>query len=622
MASCPSINSTTLELPFDWGSDPASKLRELSTVIREALYARDQSTGAFMSQVYEALRSYPQPTEDADVGSALNNLAWYHYLNARPEAALDPAADAVRCAERVEDPQLAIRAHLTLGSMLGETHNATAAVSELYKALVLAKRHGDASLQAKVWGNLGAIYMNSGQLNESVRMFAKAIALSSADDPSARINAYTNIALVALQTKDIAAGIKACNAALAEAGEPRSVMDYVNRAQTESNLAQLLIAADQKDAALAHARTAREFSAKAQSEHAAIEAALAEALAEIASGHKDIGLSRLKQTIEKARQGSPAAFRYVLMSGIQGYELAGEPEVALMYWKELAELNRRTVGAGLLHHLRSELRDVDLELGARADAALLDQEHALLRAQSDPLRARIRFGLYERASVGAELHDDETGYHVFRVGAMSREIARRLRLSQETCEIIDYSARLHDLGKITLPEGLLMKPGRFTPGERAIMETHTIEGARLIREGSEGLASMHIAEEIAVGHHEKFDGTGYPNKLRGNLIPISARIVALADVFDALTHARCYKTAWTITDSLREIAQQRGKHFDPELTDIFLNLVPELLREHGDLETYLSAAGRDNEFVRDRAAINSELRGANSLFLGGLDVRL
>jgi len=201
---------------------------------------------------------------------------------------------------------------------------------------------------------------------------------------------------------------------------------------------------------------------------------------------------------------------------------------------------------------------------------------------------------------------------------MSRELARAFGMPEDTCQVMDYAARLHDLGKISLPEGLLMKPGKFTPGERAIMETHTTEGARLIREGSNGLVPMHIAEEIALGHHEKFDGTGYPNRLKGNLIPITARIVALADVFDALTHVRCYKPAWTIDDSLREIASQRGKHFDPDLTDLFLNLVPDMMKTHGDIESYLSASGRDNPFIRDRAAINRELRGDGGLFDGRL----
>jgi response regulator RpfG family c-di-GMP phosphodiesterase len=129
-----------------------------------------------------------------------------------------------------------------------------------------------------------------------------------------------------------------------------------------------------------------------------------------------------------------------------------------------------------------------------------------------------------------------------------------------------------------------------------------------------GGAQMHIAEEIAHFHHEKYDGTGYPNRLKGSQIPLSARITALSDVFDALTHRRCYKEAWTITDALAEIQRGRGSHFDPELTDIFMTVVPRLIRETGDLETYLAAPGVDSPFIKDRAAINRELRGDDGVF--------
>lgn len=605
-----------VQFPVDWSTEGEAKLQQLGAAVQAALGNPGASTRLLMAQAYEAVGSYP--VSSPALAATLADIALFHYLDAHPEAALDPAADAVYCAQQIDDPVVAAKAHVMLGSMYSETHNVSAAVSELYKALVLLKSLGDVAREARVWNNLGVAYMNNGQLDDSMAMYEKAVVLSSENDRAVRQPAYTNMALVALQTKDVARGIKACNAALAIAGDATSALERSLRVQTELTFARLLISVDQIDSAVAHANAARRAAEGSGSAHAVSQAALAQALTEIAIGKKDIGVSRLKEAIDHARHGSPASFRYVLMSGVQGYDLAGEPEVALLLLTELTELNRRTKGAGLLHHLQRELRDVDLALDARADAALLDQQHALLKGQADPQRARVRFGIYERASVGAELHDDETGYHVYRVGSMSRELAKRFGLPDDMCQVIDYSARLHDLGKITLPEGLLNKPGKFTPGERSLMETHTVEGARLIREGSQGLVSMQIAEQIAFAHHEKFDGTGYPQQLKGNHIPISARIVALADVFDALSHARSYKPAWTITDSLREIAAQRGKHFDPQLTDIFLDMVPQLLREHGDLDTYLSAGGKNNPFIRDREAINKELRGEGGVFDGRL----
>lgn len=120
---------------------------------------------------------------------------------------------------------------------------------------------------------------------------------------------------------------------------------------------------------------------------------------------------------------------------------------------------------------------------------------------------------------------------------------------------------------------------------------------------------MHVAEAIALHHHERWNGTGYPMQLAGRAIPIAARVTALADVFDALTHVRSYKPAWPVADALAEIARLRGRHFDPELTDVFLALVPRLQREVADLDAYLAAEARHSRFIRARREIASALKG-------------
>jgi putative two-component system response regulator len=604
-------------VPAQWAADPMNELLAVRDAVRAQRVAPTPQTPMLVAAVYEALKRLPDDYNPAERVETLIDVSTFHYLDAHSEAALDPIADAVYAASKGSGKPIAARAYMVSGSLLGETHNFTGAVSDLTRALEIAQEIGDVEREARVWNNLGVCHLNAGHYADSLAMFEKVLSLCG-DHDEIRPMALANIGLVALQVKDIPKGISAANAALRAFPEPKSAQECLARVQNELTLTRLLLAVEQVHAAEKHARAARDVAERSGSAQAKTFASLCEALAEIGRGRKDVGVTRLKRTIEEARRGSPAMFRLVLTAGVQGYELAGEPDVAIVLLKEYVELNKRTKGAGLLHHLRRELRDVDLALDGAADAALVEQETALLVGQADPARAKLRFRLFERASVGAELHDDETGYHVFRVGTMSRELARAFGMREDTCQVMDYAARLHDLGKISLPEGLLMKPGKFTPAERSIMETHTTEGARLIREGSHNLVPMHIAEEIALGHHEKFDGSGYPNKLKGNLIPMTARIVALADVFDALTHARCYKPAWTIDDSLREIAAQRGRHFDPDLTDLFLKLVPDMMRQRGDLESYLSASGRSNPFIRDRAAINRELRGDGGIFDGRL----
>jgi putative two-component system response regulator len=257
---------------------------------------------------------------------------------------------------------------------------------------------------------------------------------------------------------------------------------------------------------------------------------------------------------------------------------------------------------------------VQREWQLKYDAAEAEQRLELDAQLESGILAQSNAEYLEKAALAAELFDDSTGFHVYRVGSMSREVGKAKGMDPHTCLLLEIGARQHDIGKGLIPESILNKPGKFTPEERAIMETHAAEGARLIREAGGGLPQMHIAEEIAHFHHEKFDGTGYPNKLKGTQIPLSARITAISDVFDALTHRRCYKEAWTLTDSLAEIKRGRGTHFDPELTDIFLAVVPTLIRETGDLESYLAAPAANSKFIKDRASINRELRGEEGVF--------
>ncbi len=165
---------------------------------------------------------------------------------------------------------------------------------------------------------------------------------------------------------------------------------------------------------------------------------------------------------------------------------------------------------------------------------------------------------------------------------------------------------MHDIGKLSVPDRILQKPGRFTPEERALMETHTTAGANLLAQSS--IPQMYVAEEIARGHHEKWDGTGYPQRLRGAEIPLAARITALADVFDALTHVRPYKTAWSIEASLAEIRSLRGRHFDPEITDLFLDLVPRLRQQHGDLDAFLAEDAKKSPYIAARAQTAAALK--------------
>ncbi len=186
-----------------------------------------------------------------------------------------------------------------------------------------------------------------------------------------------------------------------------------------------------------------------------------------------------------------------------------------------------------------------------------------------------QFETLERLAWAGEFRDDVTGNHTIRVGATTAALAAQLGFSTKKLDWLSQAARLHDIGKIGIPDEILLKPARLTPTEFDFMKTHTTIGATLLRGGKSDL--LQIAENIALNHHERWDGTGYPNNLCEEKIPMEARLVAVADVFDALTHERPYKSAWSVSNSVAEIASQSGKQFDPQVIDAFLQLAHDKL---------------------------------------------
>ena len=190
---------------------------------------------------------------------------------------------------------------------------------------------------------------------------------------------------------------------------------------------------------------------------------------------------------------------------------------------------------------------------------------------SAPGAARGGGSLMERIAVIAELRDDTTGRHCFRVGRLSALLAERAGLDAHAVQAMNLAARLHDLGKVAIPDAILLKPGRLDAHELALMQRHTLFGYELLADDADPV--RRAARLIARHHHERWDGRGYPDGLAGAAIPIEARVAALADVFDALTHARPYKQAWSRAAALRYIEDAAGSHFDPELTRHFLDLM-------------------------------------------------
>lgn len=187
-----------------------------------------------------------------------------------------------------------------------------------------------------------------------------------------------------------------------------------------------------------------------------------------------------------------------------------------------------------------------------------------------------RLEIIKRLGRAAEYKDNETGLHIIRMSKISCLLAKAMGLDDKQCELILNASPMHDVGKIGIPDHILLKPGKFEPDEWEIMKTHVTIGGEILSGNDSTLLKM--AAEIALTHHEKWDGSGYPNGLRGDAIPLVGRIVAISDVFDALTSERPYKKAWSVEDAVVFINDQSGLHFDPQIVTLFNENLDEILQ--------------------------------------------
>lgn len=230
----------------------------------------------------------------------------------------------------------------------------------------------------------------------------------------------------------------------------------------------------------------------------------------------------------------------------------------------------------VLLRIENLLETRSLYVAIRDQNQLLEQRVAERTRELEGAQVEI----LQRLAAAAEFRDDDTGRHTQRVGEQAALLAIEIGLSSELVELIRRAAPLHDVGKIGIPDSILLKAGRLTTDERRIMQTHVTIGAAMLAGGRSPL--VQTAERIARSHHERWDGTGYPDNRAGEQIPIEARVVAVADFLDALTHDRPYRAAWPIAKTIAAIVAERGRHFDPLVVDALLAVErdrPEIVRD-------------------------------------------
>jgi putative two-component system response regulator len=276
----------------------------------------------------------------------------------------------------------------------------------------------------------------------------------------------------------------------------------------------------------------------------------------------------------------------VMMPGMSGYEVCERlkansitrkiPVIFVTAMTQVAE-EENGLKLGAVDYITKPISPPIVRARVQIHLALYDQN----REQERMVRERTvqlhdtRMEVIRRLGRAGEFRDNETGMHVVRVAHYCRLLAEEARMNDEDVELLFNAAPMHDIGKIGIPDHILLKPGKLDQEEYATMQQHVAIGGEIMGEHPDGLLAM--ARLVALTHHEKWDGTGYPNKLKGDEIPLVGQITAIADVFDALTSDRPYKTAWPIDEAINLIQSEAGKSFNPDLVDKFVSILPRIL---------------------------------------------
>lgn len=282
----------------------------------------------------------------------------------------------------------------------------------------------------------------------------------------------------------------------------------------------------------------------------------------------------------------------IMMPGMNGYEVCrrlkangNTHKIPVIFVTAKGELTDESKGfeAGCVDYITKPVSPPLVKARVKTHLALYDQNRVLeekVQERTKQLKTAFEnikiasLDTIHRLSKAAEFKDEDTGAHILRMSNFSAAVAREMGLNENVVDSILYAAPLHDIGKIGIPDSVLLKPGKLSSDEWIIMRQHTIFGGKIL-EGATGF--IRLGQVVALTHHEKWDGNGYPKNLEGKAIPMAGRIVAIVDVFDALTSKRPYKEPFSVEKSFAILREGRGNHFDPDVVDAFFAVEDEIV---------------------------------------------
>jgi putative two-component system response regulator len=523
--------------------------------------------------------------ETAPLIDVLLDCTRFFFRQGKTIKGISLAERALDLAQRTNDTNRIRMSTTVLGACYQDIGNVPMALERLEEALSAANTLNDAVQISSVMANVGATLQTAGLYAEAIECHQKTLAdigqRADVKSTEYKFQSLTNLIFCAQRLRNndlVKQSIFDIDAVSFSDGH-----NDVLKTLAELHIVNGLIYLNETDAAHERITAARERYQSTANKRTQILLEMAQGMVETRAQRSDVGVTRLVNVYHDCKT-TGLYYDDALRSLIEGYLMAGDNANALRYVEELTTFIKRTQLIKINEQLLLAARVKSRDFGAYSDESNIVEK---LAADTRLARARELLGkdqieLYQSWAVTVELIDDSTGEHCFRVGRMSSLIAELCGSPVEYCEMIDVAARLHDLGKVGISHNILLHPGKLSIGDIGVMRAHSEIGYALLSQVNEPTFKM--AADIAYAHHEWWNGGGYPRRLGGTNIPTAARIVALADVYDALTSQRCYKRAWSHEEAMREILSLRGKQFDPSFTDAFA-LAVQMWRKNDMAET-------------------------------------
>ena len=576
------------------------ELIELSMHTRALLNQSDDEALSQVAQRYLSLAA--RLGDDAAQAEALSHLVTAEQRLGRYLQALGHLRRETEVRARLGDALGQVECLSNLGMLYVALGDHAEALSTLFQCQQLAAQYPEvpAEYRAACSVNIGHTYLALRQHDQALAHLLPGLdAAVAADDPATQLAALSDLGLVykAMGQYPKATQTLKRGLALAQAAYPQELTDLTdNLGQVYAEMNQLDTARELFERSLAQAQAEGDLQGRVN--------------AQLSLGRLAFAEGQMQQADALLQEALAAALAHELRQSAlevyqalyRGYEAAGELAAAFPYLRAYQRLSRQLFNENserraqtLTARFEAESARVEAEtyrqIGELSQAARLQAEETVRQRTAELEAAQIE--IVTRLGMAAEYRDDQTGQHTRRVGELSAHLAQALGLDAASVDLIRWAARLHDIGKIGVPDQVLLKEGRYSPEEFVRMKTHVDIGVSVL--GGSRSPLLNMAEEIARTHHERWDGQGYPAGLSGEHIPMSGRIVAVADVFDALTTVRLYKPAWSVEAALIEMQSQAGLQFDPQIVACLGELIAAERHALGDVLKPRVALGAEQE---------------------------